>query len=91
MIKENIQKIVEQRLLKLNQYEIAKSYLVHYQERFQNRNAKFRLMVIYQEITHSKSKDFNLKRDNANLDSDTASVKCFNYAQKEANSLQNPF
>jgi ribonucleoside-triphosphate reductase len=76
---DKIGEIIKNALLQLDQCEKLKAYCSYGQERFQNRNSKSHLMTTYQAIANAKAKDFNLKRDNANVDGDTAMGKMLQF------------
>lgn len=69
---EQIQDLVEKTLVEFNQFEIAKSYILYRQERSRSRDAKSRLMQTFRGIAFDDAKDNDLKRDNANVDGNTA-------------------
>lgn len=69
---EQIQDIVEKVLLAEKYAEIAKAYILYRNERSKIRNAKSRLIRVIDEITFADAKDANIKRDNANVDGNTA-------------------
>ncbi|MCL2110481.1 anaerobic ribonucleoside triphosphate reductase [Microgenomates group bacterium] len=88
---EEVQDIVEQALMELNQYEVAKAYIVYRQERNQIRSAKSHLMATYQGIANARAKDFNLKRDNANVDGDTAMGKMLQFGAEGSKEFAKSF
>ncbi|MDR0463126.1 MAG: anaerobic ribonucleoside triphosphate reductase [Pseudomonadales bacterium] len=69
---EDLQDLIENTLMELNQFEVAKSYILYRQDRNHVRDAKSRLMQTYQGITFQEAEKNDLKRDNANIDGDTA-------------------
>lgn len=69
---EQIQDLVEKSLVDLDQFEIAKAYILYRQERSRSRDSKSRLMQTFRGIAFEDAKDNDLKRDNANVDGDTA-------------------
>ena len=69
---EQVQDLVEKTLVELNQFEIAKAYILYRQERSRSRDAKSRLMQTFHGIAFDDAKDNDLKRDNANVDGNTA-------------------
>jgi ribonucleoside-triphosphate reductase len=75
---DKIEEIIKE-LLKSHHTEVFKTYCTLSQERFQNRNSKSHLTTTYQAIDNAKAKDFNLKRDNANVDGDTAMGKMLQF------------
>jgi anaerobic ribonucleoside-triphosphate reductase len=69
---EQIQDAVEQVLIEADLAQAAKAYIIYRAERTKAREMNTRLMKTFEEITHRASKESNLKRDNANIDGDTA-------------------
>ncbi len=69
---EQVQDLVEKSLVELNQFEIAKAYILYRQERSRSRDTKSRLMQTFRGIAFDDAKDNDLKRDNANVDGNTA-------------------
>lgn len=69
---EEIQDIVEKVLIKNNYPEVAKSYILYRVERTKARDLNSRLMKEIYEITFSEAEDANIKRENANIDGNTA-------------------
>ena len=67
---EEIQDIVEKALMENQQYEIAKAYIIYRQKHKEYREAKNYLMETYKDIFFSDAIDIDLKRDNANINTD---------------------
>ncbi|MDR2828460.1 MAG: anaerobic ribonucleoside triphosphate reductase [Acholeplasmatales bacterium] len=87
---EDIQDIVETALIHFDYASVAKRYILYRQERSIERDKNTRLMKTFQDITYSKSNDSDLKRENANIDSDTpmgAMLKYGSEAAKEFNKM----
>lgn len=68
---EEIQDIVEQELSKVSP-QVAKEYIIYRYQRNVARDSKSALTQIYMNLTSKKSSDMDLKRENANINSDTA-------------------
>lgn len=81
---EEIQDIVEQVLIISDLSKAAKAYILYRAERTRAREMNTRLMKTYEEITHRASKESNLKRDNANIDGDTAMGAMLKYGTEGA-------
>jgi ribonucleoside-triphosphate reductase len=81
---EEIQDIVEQVLIDADLSKVAKAYILYRAERTRAREMNTRLMKTYEEITTSDSKESNLKRDNANIDGDTAMGSMLKYGSEGA-------
>jgi len=69
---EHIQDIVETVLMDNGYDATAKAYILYRSERSRLREMKSRLMRRYEEITFSDARDSDIKRENANIDGDTA-------------------
>lgn len=69
---EEIQNIVEQVLMNAGLNDMAKHYILYRQKHSIRRKAKTRLMETYEDIFFADSKDVDLKRDNANINTDAS-------------------
>ena len=69
---EDIQDVVEQELMKHGFYEIAKKYIKYRQKHAERREAQRHLMESYRDIFFADSVDVDLKRDNANINTDAS-------------------
>jgi ribonucleoside-triphosphate reductase len=58
--------------MELDQYEVAKAYILYRQERTRLRDAKSRLMQTFASLAFDNAKTNDLKRSNANVDGNTA-------------------
>ena len=65
---EQIQDAVEKVLIAGNFASTAKAYILYRAEHTKLRQAKADLMDIYDELTFTKAKDADIKRENANID-----------------------
>lgn len=81
---EEIQDIVEKILIDADLSKAAKAYILYRAERTRAREMNTRLMKTYEEITHSDSRESNLKRDNANIDGNTAMGSMLKYGSEGA-------
>ncbi|MDR0397556.1 MAG: anaerobic ribonucleoside triphosphate reductase [Oscillospiraceae bacterium] len=81
---EEIQDIVERVLIEADLAEAAKRYILYRAERTRAREMNTRLMRTYEEITRRASHDSDLKRDNANIDGDTAMGAMLKYGSEGA-------
>lgn len=81
---EQIQDLVEESLIKLNHTKTAKAYILYRAERNRVRESNTRLMHIYEDITFSDSKNSNIKRENANVNGDTAMGTMLKYGSEGA-------
>ena len=69
---EEIQDCVEKVLIEDGHASTAKSYILYRSERTRAREMNTRLMKVYEDLTFKSAKDNDLKRENANIDGDTA-------------------
>ena len=69
---EAIQDVVEQELMKYDFYDVAKKYITYRQKHAERREAQKHLMKTYQDIFFADSVDVDLKRDNANINTDAS-------------------
>ena len=69
---EEIQDYVEKVLIEEGHAATAKSYILYRSERTRAREMNTRLMRVYEDLTFKSAKDNDLKRENANIDGDTA-------------------
>ena len=69
---EEIQDIVEDVLLQSNEVAVAKKYIAYRAKRTQVREANMRLMMDYKDITFKDAEQVDGKRENANVDGNTA-------------------
>ena len=81
---EQIQDIVEKVLMNASLPDAAKAYILYRAERTRAREMNTRLMKTYDEIATSDSRNSNLKRDNANIDGDTAMGSMLKYGSEGA-------
>lgn len=81
---EEIQDIVEKVLIDADLAKVAKAYILYRAERTRAREMNTRLMKTYEEIANRDSKDSNLKRDNANINGDTAMGAMLKYGSEGA-------
>ncbi|MBR5121367.1 MAG: anaerobic ribonucleoside triphosphate reductase [Oscillospiraceae bacterium] len=69
---EEIQDAVEKVLIESGHASTAKAYIIYRSGRTRVREMNTRLMKIYEDLTFSSAKDSDIKRENANIDGDTA-------------------
>lgn len=79
---EQIQDSVERVLIASNFASTAKAYILYRAEHAQIRQAKTDLMDIYNELTFKTAKDADIKRENANIDADTAMGTMLKYGSE---------
>ena len=81
---EEIQDAVEKALTDNNYADTAKSYILYRAERTRIREVNTRLMQTLHDITFSSAKESDLKRENANIDGDTAMGTMLKYGSESA-------
>ena len=69
---EEIQDIVEKVLIENGHAATAKAYILYRSNRTRAREMNTRLMKVYEDLTFKSAKDSDIKRENANIDGDTA-------------------
>ena len=69
---ENIQDTVVKVLIKAGHVKTSEAFIIYRNERSRIRNSKTRLMKAINKITFEDASDANIKRENANIDGNTA-------------------
>lgn len=69
---EEIQDCVEKVLIEEGHAATAKAYIIYRSTRTRAREMNTRLMKVYEDLTFKPAKESDLKRENANIDGDTA-------------------
>lgn len=69
---ETIQDLVEQELVKRGMYDEAKAYIIYRHDRAKARDANTQLTKIFDDINKIESSELDLKRENANIDTNTS-------------------
>ena len=88
---ESIQDIVEAVLIDNGHARTAKEYILYRAERTKNRDMNMRLMKTYQDLTFKSAKDNDIKRENANIDGDTAMGTMLKYGSEGAKQFYEMF
>ncbi|MCR4890165.1 MAG: anaerobic ribonucleoside triphosphate reductase [Ruminococcus sp.] len=81
---EEIQDLVEKTLIEKGHARTAKAYILYRYERTRSREMKTNLMCVLNELTFSAAKDSDIKRENANIDGDTAMGTMLKYGSVSA-------
>lgn len=81
---EDIQDMVEKALMQNGYEDVAKRYILYRAERTRAREMNSNLMKIYHELTNAAAGDSDIKRDNANIDGDTAMGVMLKYGSEGA-------
>ncbi len=81
---EQIQDIVEEVLIENGHIGTAKAYILYRAERTRVRNMNSRLMKTFEDITYKDVSDSDIKRENANIDGNTAMGSMLKYGSEGA-------
>lgn len=82
---EGVQDIVEKVLIDAGLADLAKAYILYRQTHARIREAKDFLMEIFHQLTYKDAADVDIKRENANIDADTAMGTMLKYGSTAAN------
>ena len=88
---EHIQDVVEQVLMEQGHVRTAKAYILYRAERSRIRESNSRLMKVYEDITYKDAADSDIKRENANVDGDTAMGSMLKYGSEGAKQFNEMF
>jgi len=81
---EHIQDVVEKILIENGHAQTAKAYILYRADRTRAREMNTKLMKIYEGLTFKSAKDNDVKRENANIDGDTAMGTMLKYGSEGA-------
>ena len=81
---EHVQDIVEETLIRFGFAKTAKAYILYRAEHTKIRQTEADLMEIFEKLTYSSAKDEDIKRENANIDGDTAMGTMLKYGSESA-------
>lgn len=81
---EGVQDLVEETLIEEGFTQTAKAYILYRAERNRVRDVNSRLIQTLKDITFSKASDSDMKRENANIDADTAMGTMLKYGSESA-------
>ncbi|MCX7709301.1 MAG: anaerobic ribonucleoside triphosphate reductase [Clostridia bacterium] len=81
---EEIQDAVEKVLIETGHARTAKEYILYRADRTRIREMNTRLMKVFEDLTFKEAKDNDLKRENANIDGDTAMGTMLKYGSEGA-------
>ncbi len=81
---EQVQDLVEKVLIERGHAQTAKAYILYRYERTRAREMKTNLMSVLNELTFHSAKDSDIKRENANIDGDTAMGTMLKYGSVSA-------
>ncbi len=88
---EHVQDIVERVLMDSGYVQTAKAYILYRNERSRAREMNTRLMKIYEDITFADAIDSDIKRENANVNADTAMGAMLKYGSEGAKQFYQMF
>lgn len=81
---EQIQDIVEEQLIAFGYAKTAKAYILYRAEHTKMREMDESLMKIYEDLTFKPSEEADIKRENANIDANTAMGTMLKYGSEGA-------
>ncbi len=81
---EHVQDTVEKVLIENGHARTAKEFILYRAERTRVRDMNTKLMKIYEDLTFKSAKDNDVKRENANIDGDTAMGTMLKYGSEGA-------
>ena len=88
---EQIQDTVETVLIESGHARTAKNYILYRDERTRVREMNTRLMKVYEDLTFKSSIENDIKRENANIDGDTAMGTMLKYGSEGAKQFYEMF
>lgn len=88
---EEIQDMVEHVLMEEKYIDAAKAYILYRSNRSRVREKNTRLMRTLDDIVHSEAKNSDLKRENANIDGDTAMGSMLKFGSESAKTYYNAY
>ena len=88
---EQVQDLVEKTLIKSGHARTAKAYILYRHQRTKIREMNTRLMTTIRDLTFKDAKDNDLKRENANIDGDTAMGTMLKYGSEGAKQFYEMF
>ncbi len=88
---EQVQDTVEKVLIENGHSQTAKSYILYRAQRTRIREMNTSLMKIYEDLTFKSAADNDIKRENANIDGDTAMGTMLKYGSEGAKAFDEMF
>ena len=88
---EKVQDIVEKILIENGHASTAKEYILYRAQRTRMRQMNTSLMRVYEDLTFKDASEVDSKRENANIDSDTAMGTMFKYGSEGAKQFYEMF
>ncbi|MDR1003095.1 MAG: anaerobic ribonucleoside triphosphate reductase [Oscillospiraceae bacterium] len=81
---EKVQDLVEETLIEEGRAKAAKAYILYRAEHAKTRQTEADLMQVFNDLTFSAAADTDIKRENANIDADTAMGTMLKYGSESA-------
>lgn len=81
---EQLQDLVEKVLVECGHAKTAKAYILYRSDRTRAREMNTKLMKIYEDLTFKAAKESDIKRENANINGDTAMGTMLKYGSEGA-------
>ena len=81
---EQVQDLIEKALVEKGEMEVARAFILYRAERTRIREANTQLMRVLKDITFQSSKENDVKRENANINGDTAMGTMLKYGSESA-------
>lgn len=88
---EQIQDVVEERLIAADYAKTAKAYILYRAEHQRLREMDDELVKIYQDLTFKPAEDADIKRENANINADSAMGTMLKYGSEGAKSFYDKY
>ena len=88
---EQVQDAVEKILIEKGHARTAKEYILYRAERTRIRNMNTKLMKIYEDLTFRDAAENDIKRENANIDGDTAMGSMLKFGSEGAKQFYDMF
>lgn len=88
---EQIQDVVEEKLIAADYAKTAKAYILYRAEHQRLREMDDELVKIYQDLTFKPAEDADLKRENANINADSAMGTMLKYGSEGAKSFYDKY
>lgn len=88
---EQVQDSVEHVLIEEGHASTAKAYILYRSERTKQREMNSEIMKIYEQLTFKDAKDSDVKRENANINADTAMGTMLKYGSEGAKKFYQMF
>ncbi len=88
---EEVQNVVEKILIESGHARTAKEYILYRADRTRARDMNTKLMKVYENLTFMEASEVDIKRENANIDGDTAMGTMLKYGSEGAKQFYHMF